>query len=320
MDDETLLAVIYRGRPATIEAVADLTHQTAEAARGAVDRLRERGVLGGDGEDVRYVHPAAWAAGTVADQSQRMREEAARSLVRIEDVVASLPSLLRDWAVGETSGDPVPVYTRHGPHASEDLWFEIAPHDTGTLYALLPEVDRFLEPDPERAARFGRALAGKDAVRVIMPTWAGDNPAALRSVEHYERSGVQYRLLDQPASWFWVDGDLLAVPFEWGEGRPTSVLCVRNASLAGMARDYFEQLWSRAASLEPPEHPWASLLVLMRQGTTLDTASRILGINPRTGRRRIAAAMEHYGVSTLFALGVMVGTHEASVRPGAHQG
>ena len=27
-------------------------------------------------------------------------------------------------------------------------------------------------------------------------------------------------------------------------------------------------------------------------------------VNPRTGRRRIAAAMEHYGVSTLFALGV----------------
>ena len=42
----------------------------------------------------------------------------------------------------------------------------------------------------------------------------------------------------------------------------------------------------------------------MRQGVTLDSASRTLGVNPRTGRRRIAAAMEHYGVSTLFALGV----------------
>jgi len=41
----------------------------------------------------------------------------------------------------------------------------------------------------------------------------------------------------------------------------------------------------------------------MRQGVTLDAASRRLGINPRTGRRRIAAAMEQYGVSTLFALG-----------------
>jgi hypothetical protein len=27
-------------------------------------------------------------------------------------------------------------------------------------------------------------------------------------------------------------------------------------------------------------------------------------VNPRTGRRRIAQAMQHYGVSTLFALGV----------------
>lgn len=42
----------------------------------------------------------------------------------------------------------------------------------------------------------------------------------------------------------------------------------------------------------------------MKQGITLDAASRRLGINPRTGRRRVAAAMEQYGVSTLFALGV----------------
>lgn len=36
---------------------------------------------------------------------------------------------------------------------------------------------------------------------------------------------------------------------------------------------------------------------------TLDAASRSLGITPRTGRRRIAAAMDRYGVATLFALG-----------------
>ena len=41
----------------------------------------------------------------------------------------------------------------------------------------------------------------------------------------------------------------------------------------------------------------------MRRGLTLDAASRQIGVNPRTGRRRIAAAMSHYGVSTLFALG-----------------
>ena len=222
----------------------------------------------------------------------------------MEKIVEDLPGLLRHWAVGEASDDLVPVITRHGPRASEDLWYETVQHDSGTLHALLPEVDRFLTSSPERSMRFGRALATKDAVKVIMPTWAGDNPAAIQRMVNYRAVGVDYRLLDDPPSWFWVDGDHLAVPFEWGEGRPTSVLGVRNAALAGMARGYFDMLWQRSTPALPAENSWTPLLVLMRQGNTLDTASRRLGINPRTGRRRIATAMEHYGVSTLFALGV----------------
>ena len=85
---------------------------------------------------------------------------------------------------------------------------------------------------------------------------------------------------------------------------PTSVLGVRNAALAALGRSLFEQLWRQSESIGAVVYPWTPLLRLMRQGVTLDSASRTLGVNPRTGRRRIAAAMEHYGVSTLFALGV----------------
>ena len=307
MDDETLLAVIMRGRPDTVDEVAALAHLPVEEARTRVDVFRERGLLGGRGVGLVYVDPGSWAADTVAGQSSELRRRVESALAEMESVVAELPALLRQWAVGEASGDPVPVGIRHGRHASEDLWYETASHDGGTLNALLPEVDRFLEPDPERAARFGRAMAGKDRVRVIMPTWAGDDPLAQQRMVAYRKVGVEYRLLDSPPSWFWVDGDQLALPFEWGEGRPTSVLGVRNSALAGMAEQYFELLWQRATPAQPAEDPWLPLLVLMRQGVTLETASRRLGINPRTGRRRVASAMEHYGVSTLFALGVAFG-------------
>jgi hypothetical protein len=115
---------------------------------------------------------------------------------------------------------------------------------------------------------------------------------------------VQVRSMERPPSWFWVDGDQLAVPYEWGEGSPTSVLGLRNGALAALAADYFDTLWRGSTDVEGAMRAWTPLLRLMRQGATLDSASRILGINPRTGRRRVSAAMEHYGVSTLFALGV----------------
>lgn len=302
--DETLLAVIYRGRPATVGELATLAHLGEGEARAAVGELRERGLLGGGGDEILYSNPASWAARTVSERSAELRRSSREALDALEQIVVDLPEMLRHWSVGETSDDPVPVFTRHGPHASEDLWFDAVRGDGGTLDAVLPEVDRFLDSSEERAERFGRALAAKDAVRVIMPTWAAENAAARLRMEHYRAAGVEYRLLDAPSSWFWVDGDHLAVPFEWGEGRPTSVIGIRSAALAGMAREYFEGLWRQADPAEPADNSWSPLLKLMRQGITLDTASRRMGINPRTGRRRIASAMEHYGVSTLFALGV----------------
>ncbi|WP_440711405.1 hypothetical protein [Herbiconiux sp. YIM B11900] len=304
MNDEALLAAIYRGRPTTIGEMAALTHLGAGEADAAVQRLRRRGLIGGEGEALSYAHPASWVADTVAERSAALRRNADDALTDLARMVSELPGLLRHWSVGEASPELVPVVTRHGLHASEDLWYDSASHDSGTLHAVLPEVDRFLTDEPDRAVRFGRALAGKEKVRVIMPTWAVGDTIAIQRMAHYRAAGVQYRLLDSPPSWFWVDGDQLCVPFEWGEGRPTSVLGVRHASLAGMALDYFEKLWQLATPVEDAGYPWTSLLVLMRQGITLDSASRTVGINPRTGRRRIAAAMEHYGVSTLFALGV----------------
>lgn len=303
MSDEALLALALRGRPATIPELAMLSHRSVADTAAAVARLRERRQLSGRDDDIAYPNPADWAAESVAARAAELRATARDLLGDIEHVVAELPRMIDHWSIGRTSSDPMPVITRHGPRASEDVWFEIGRRDTGALEAVLPDISRFVTSPAERVARFSEAFRSKDAVRVILPAEVASDADLQELLGAFTAAGMEYRFLDEPPSWFWVDGDQLAVPYEWGEARPTSVISVRSGALSGMISAYFASLWRRADPAAPIAEPWTPLLTLMRQGVTLDTASRRIGVNPRTGRRRIAQAMAHYGVATLFALG-----------------
>ncbi len=304
MTDDLLLGIAYRGRPPTIAELATLSHLPLRQVRDAVGRLRGRGQLGGHDDNLTYPNPADWAVDTVSANADRLRSTAGELLAQMERIVAELPGMIEHWSVGQTSAEPMPVVTRHGPRASEDLWFEVGRRDTGTLLAVLPDISRFLTSPEERVIRFSEAFRSKDVVRVILASSATEDPAVEQLLVAFTAAGMEYRFVDDPPSWFWVDGDQLAIPFEWGEPRPTSVMSVRNPALAGLVEAYFESLWRTAAPSAPVTQPWTPLLGLMRTGMTLDAASRTVGVNPRTGRRRIAQAMQHYGVSSLFALGV----------------
>lgn len=304
LDDEALLAVAYRGRPTTIDELTTLSHAPAEEVAATVDRLLARGRLSGNHDRFDYPNPAAWAADSVAERAAELRHTTHDLLGEIEQLVTDLPRMIGHWSIGETSGEPMPIVIRHGPRAVEDVWFELGRRDAGTLEAVLPDISRFLSSPEERVTRFSEAFRSKDAVRVIIPRPTFEDAAMSQLLLAFTAAGMTYRFSEAPPSWFWVDGDQLAVPIEWGEGKPTSVLSVRSAALAALASAYFATLWDAAAPPQPVAAPWTPLLTLMRKGITLETASRTVGINPRTGRRRIAQAMSHYGVSTLFALGV----------------
>lgn len=304
MDDAALLNLIHRSRPRTPSDLAEIAHRNVDDVTAALARLADIGAVSVDDGVISSPHPAAWAAGVVADRTRALRESTAAATAEIDELVSTLPSLLRHWSVGQTSGEIAPVFVRHGPRAAEDLWFDTSRESTGIAWSVLPDVERFLTSGPERAARFGAAFGGKSSVRALLPRSILRDERLVGMAGQYGAVGVQFRVLDDLPSWFWIDGDILALPFEWGEAWPTSVIGVRNAALAGLGRSLYEELWARAEPVDGTTHPWTPLLQLMRRGTTLDSASRALGINPRTGRRRVAAAMEHYGVSTLFALGV----------------
>lgn len=304
MDDEALLAIVYRSRPPTVTDLVALSHGSAAEIDAALARLQARGLLLRQEERISYPHPASWVSDTVAGELAGIRRASGEALARVDALVAGLPDMLRQWSVGESAVEIAPVLVRHGSRAAEDVWLDTSGSSSGVALGVFPDVDRFLSTDEERRAQFARAFAGKESVRAILPASVRTVPALVEIAQRYAQVGVQFRTLDAPPSWFWVDGDMLALPFEWGEAWPSSVLAIRNPALADGARALFEELWARADRIGGAAPPWTDLLRLMRQGITLDAASRTLGINPRTGRRRVAAAMEHYGVSTLFALGV----------------
>jgi hypothetical protein len=304
MDDDGLLALIYRSRPSTIAELAAVAHLDDSDVVTRISRLQGRGAVSLREGVITYPHPGAWAARVIEGQTAALRESSSSVVAQIEKVVEQLPAMLSDWSVGETSGDVAPIFARHGPHAAEDLWYEISRETSGNAWGVFPNVERFSSTDPARAARFGAAFAGKQSVRGLLPRSVLDDDRLVAMAQRYAEVGVDFRVLDDLPSWFWIDGDILALPFAWGEGWPTSILGVRSAPLAALARTLYEALWSRSEAIGATTRPWTPLLQHMRKGVTLDSASRALGINPRTGRRRVAAAMEHYGVSTLFALGV----------------
>ena len=304
MDDRALLELIYRSRPQTVAELATIAHADETETAATVARLARGGAISVRDGAIAYATPAVWTADVVEGEIRAMRQKADEATTRIEALVADLPALLRHWAVGEASGDVVPVFVRHGPRAAEDLWYDIARQQTDTAWSVLPDLGRFLQTDPARASRFAELFAGKRSVRALVPRSMAEDARLVAIAERYATVGVEFRLLDDLPSWFWIDGDVLALPIEWGEGWPSSVVGVRSASLAQLGRSLFRELWRRAEPIGGADQPWTPLLALMKQGVTLDAASRRLGINPRTGRRRIAAAMEQYDVSTLFALGV----------------
>ncbi|MCI2958405.1 hypothetical protein MN032_11940 [Agromyces atrinae] len=303
MDDKALLELIYRSRPHTVAELATTAHEDAGEIAEVVERLACGGAISVRDGAIAYATPATWTAEAVEREVRAMRQSADDAASRIESLVSDLPALLRHWAVGEESGEVVPVFIRHGPRAAEDLWYDIAREQGDTAWSVLPDLGRFLQTDPARASRFAELFAGKRSVRALLPRSMADDPRLVAIAERYSAVGVEFRTLDYLPSWFWIDGDVLALPVEWGEGWPSSVIGVRSAALAELGRTLYRELWRRGEPIGHAVQPWAPLLELMERGVTLDAASRRLGINPRTGRRRIAAAMERYGVSTLFALG-----------------
>ncbi|RIJ77313.1 hypothetical protein D1871_07935 [Nakamurella silvestris] len=306
--DPVLIAAL-RARPRTVEELARLVRLDLTATEGEVARLVRSGDITVDNGQLGYPPIIERTARELGILAEKLREDAHRLARELEETAESLPLRARDWAIGERLDRAgISIETFHGERAAEDLWLELSTQASSEAEAcvVFADMSPFEVRDSGRAPRFVEAIGNRKRVRAIMPPDVREDrfDSVLTT---YGGAGIHIRTMEQPPGWFWLDGDRLALPFVWGEAWPSSVRLIQDRTLAGLARGYFEQLWGSAQNITPASGSWEPLLTLMRQGRTLETASRQLGINPRTGRRRAAAAMEHYGVETLFALGAAWG-------------
>jgi len=317
MVHDAILAAALRARPRTVEELAPLVRLPLADTDREVQRLVRSGDVVIENGELRYPQVIERAATAVAALAERLRLESDQLAASLDEVARSLPPRARDWAIGERLDRAgMSIETFHGERAAEDLWLALSARRPPEAEAcvVFPDMSPFETRDLGRAERFAGAIGDRSRVRAIMPTELRDERFATMAAT-YSAAGIQFRTLVRPPSWFWLDGDHVAMPFAWGDSWPSSVRLIEDGTLARLVRDYFEHLWGSAQDLSPAGPSWEPLLALMRQGRTLETASRVLGINPRTGRRRAAAAMEHYGVETLFALGAAWGEDTAAAGP-----
>jgi len=321
MGDDELLDLLHRERLADVKAVVARSGLDDGAVRAGLARLSAEGNLAIQDDVILLNAPVHAAAIAIERLLQQERAEAESRSARLGAIVDGLARRTSSWSFGESiAQDRLVLQTAHGPHAAEDLWFAVQASrvgDGGRVHAVLTDLERYRASSPERSRSFARAMSTYSSVQAIIPVMPLDE-RLLGMVRTFRDSGVEFRMLPDPPSWFWVDDEgVTGVPLEWGEKAPQSVLAVSSPVIAGLARAYFEELWQQGMPVDADSGGYGVLLHRMRRGMTLDAASRSLGITPRTGRRRIAAAMERYGVATLFALGAawaQDGSPEAPVR------
>lgn len=306
-----LLRAGMRSRAGTVAELAELVMCDPADVRVMLDDLEQQGYVALRGDHIVYGSPDRSVADVVRRQAGALGEDLIARLAELTSLVEELPDLRSAWSTGEAGHEQVEVEVFHGWSAVTDLWHVlIQKQPLRRTDVVLPDASRLFVPDPAMQ-QVWHAVVGApgNRARVLATTADAVRPEAAERIGQELAAGVEIRLMPTPPSWFWVaDEETVALPMRWGEAWPTSVMAVRSRAIAGMAHWVFERLWESAVLIREDKRAWDPLLKLMSNGATLEAASRGLGISDRTGRRRIAEAMEHYGVHNMLALGAAWGT------------
>jgi hypothetical protein len=297
----TTLVLALSTRAASVDALVEASDLPREEVIAALAALEERDLLRVEADVITYRSPAATVAEYLRGVLEQTSVHLEHAVAEAQGLLTNLPALIHDHS--EDGDDILAIDVVRGPWALADVWRK---HSTPTvpskLWVCMPDTAILAAANIEHEKAFWAARTERDVdIRVLMPV------AHIHSAGHLQnekQAGTQIRLHPDPPSYFWITGDdLVMIPLVWGDPAPTAVMAVKSSALAHVMRWLFDHLWSEASPVREEEAPWDSMLSLMSAGQTMESAARSLGLTARTGRRRVEAAMKHYGISGQFALG-----------------
>ena len=310
-----LLAVALRTRVDRRDDLIGFTGFDPATVDAALASLEAAGFLSQTAGIITYRRPdvatADFTRGIVAELGVGITG----TLERTRATLAALPGLLEAWQMGDSDENRLPIDVLHGPWAPADMWqLQYARGIPVTTIACMPDTSMMAAVKVEHMASFWQGRAGHPLdVRLIMSVADATAPALQDRIAGELAAGVRIRMHPTPPSWFWVtDHDTVGLPLRWGEAWPSSVMAIQSPAVAAVLEWVYERVWDEAVPVADTDHSWEPLLELMDRGMTMESASLALGLAPRTGRRRVAQAMDHFGTRSLFALGAAWGVRRGS--------
>ncbi len=300
-----LLMLALRARPETVAELAAITRDDPALLRERLAELTEDDLLTLDGDAIGYRPPAE----AITALGIRMLADAERDLgaylSRVGALMRALPSLVASDALGASDRSDLAGEIFHGPAAAHELWRRLVLQQSERRSAcMFPHAEYLLRADTELSDMWRAAIDTSDIqVRAIVSIDDMVRPESRAMLELASASGVEFRAMRRPPSWFWLTDEAVGLPLQWGDPWPTSAIAIRHEAVVSLMHGLHEMWWTRAATLQSRAHPWDAMLTLMADGATLETAAHASGVSSRTGRRRIEAAMDHYGVDGAVALG-----------------
>lgn len=295
-----LLERVLRARPAVrtdLESLAgpELPH---------LAELVDRGYLAIDGERVDLTPPDRVVAEAILEHIDEER----RATDAVASLLAQLPELSRAWDLGQSpEGQAIQGEVIEGDANALNRWYTLigrmTPNDPGASHPDLSFIHGHVVPNAER---FRAEFSGRGfAIRYLFPAAAIATDRDRAAVDVLHSLDAPVRVTTTLPSWFYVDRGVMAgLPQTWGATSPGGMVMVYSTPVVEAISWLFESLWEAATPLPLEQEGWRPVLELLSRGRSDEQIAAMLGLGVRTVRRRIAEAMDRFGVATRFELGV----------------